>query len=99
MTFSHQEGTTYRDQLRVSGQQALQRAREHGLVPKASGSTSGASTPSSSAARLPLSIFGALNTQQATTSVQFSGNVQPQQHVHSQVQPTFFQPQTYFQSQ
>jgi len=93
-----QEGGSYRDQLRVSGQQALQRAREHGLVPKASGSFSGESTPSSSAVPLPLSIFGALNTQQPTPGAQ-SGNVQPQQQVQYQLQPAFFQPQAYFQPQ
>jgi len=93
-----QEGGSYRDQLRVSGQQALQRAREHGLVPKTSGSSSGASTPSTSAP-LPLSIFGALNTQQPTSAAQFSGNVQPQQQIQYQMQPAFFQPQAYFQPQ
>lgn len=98
MKFSHQEGTTYRDQLRVSGQQALQRAREHGLVPKASGSSSESSTPASSAAPLPLSIFGALNTPQSTAGAQ-SGNVQTQQHVQYQFQPAFFQPQAYLQTQ
>jgi len=98
-TFSQQEGTTYRDQLRISGQQALQRAREHGLVPKPSMSTAGASSPHSSAAPLPLSIFGALNTQQATTGSQVSGVVQPQQHIQYQMQPAFFQTQAYFQPQ
>jgi hypothetical protein len=95
---SQQEGGSYRDQLRVSGQQALQRARENGLVPKASGSSSGASSPSSSAAPLPLSIFGALNTQQPTAGPP-SGTVQPQQQVQYQLQPAFFQPQAYFQPQ
>jgi len=95
----------YRDQLRVSGQQALQRARDHGLVPKAPGSSSGASTPSSSAVPLPLSIFGALNTQPTSSDpgAQFRGNErpqpQPQQHVQYQVQPAFFQSQVFFQSQ
>lgn len=96
-----QEGGSYRDQLRNSGQQALQRAREHGLVPKASGSSSGGSSPSSSAAPLPLSIFGALNAPQPTTGAQ-SGSVQPQQpqqQVQYQLQPAFFQPQAYFQPQ
>jgi len=102
---SQQEGGSYRDQLRVSGQQALQRARDHGLVPKASGSSSGASTPSSSAAPLPLSIFGALNTQPTSSDsgAQFRGNSQPQpqpqQHVQYQMQPAFFQPQVFFQPQ
>jgi len=93
-----QEGGSYRDQLRSSGQQALQRAREHGLVPKASGSSSESSTPASSAAPLPLSIFGALNTPQSTAGAQ-SGNVQTQQHVQYQFQPAFFQPQAYLQTQ
>lgn len=93
-----QEGGSYRDQLRNSGQQALQRAREHGLVPKASGSSSGGSSPSSSAAPpQPLSIFGALNSPQLTTGAQ-SGNVQPHQQVQYQM-PAFFQPQAYFQPQ
>lgn len=93
-----QEGGSYRDQLRNSGQQALQRAREHGLVPKASGSSSGGSSPSSSAAPQPLSIFGALNSPQPTTGAQ-SGNVQLHQQVQYQMQPAFFQPQAYFQQQ
>lgn len=93
-----QEGGSYRDQLRNSGHQALQRAREHGLVPKASGSSSGGSSPSSSSAPLPLSIFGALNASPPTTGAQ-SGNVQPQQQVQYQMQPAFFQPQAYFQPQ
>lgn len=88
---SQQEGGSYRDQLRISGQQALQRARDHGLMPKASGSSSGSSTPCSSAAPLPLSIFGALNTQRTSSHL----NAQ----LREPVQPAFFQPQVFFQPQ
>jgi len=100
-----QEGSSYRDQLRVSGQQALQRARDHGLMPRASGSNSGASTPSSGGP-MPLSIFGALSTQHAQSAsvlgVQFGFAPTvgvPQQQHYPCPHPTFFQPQAYFQPQ